>query len=231
MFEKFFTERAQKVMAFADQEAKRCNHEYVDTGHVLIALLIEGSGLAAFVLKKLGADLSKMRSELEKIDKPDPDTVTIDRLPQTPQVKKAIEYAIEEARCLGHNYVGTEHILLGLLRQPEKGKLSTANKILRNLKIKPKEVREEVTNLLGVGAGKRKERSVKCEIFEEKEYLKKPATATIEEEKDSPEKVKAAINEFLARIEFIEAQQSSVVVHALPHIIITKYTIYYRNKE
>jgi len=236
MFEKF-TDRARKVMALANQEAQHCNHEYVDTGHMLIATLIEENGVGATVLKNLGAaNLSEMRSELEKIDKPSPDMViTLDRLPQTPQAKKAIEYAREEAQRLKHNYVDTEHILLGLLHQP----VSTANKILRNLKIKPKEVREEVMNLLGETGkktGKKKERPVKCKFFEAREYIKMK-TSGGEVLKSTPEgfsseTIKKAITEFLSDKEFTRAAQSSVILEkALPPLIITKYTIFYRDKE
>ena len=146
MFERF-TERARKVMALANQEAQRFNHEYIGTEHILLGLVKEGSGVGANVLKNLGVDLHKVRMEVEKLVKPGPDMVTMGKLPQTPRAKKVIEYSIEEARNLSHNYVGTEHILLGLLREHE----GVAAQVLMNLGLKLDEVREEVLNLLGAG--------------------------------------------------------------------------------
>src|SRR5512144_214602 len=120
MFERF-TDRARKVMALANQEAQRFNHEYIGTEHILLGLVKEGSGVGATVLKNLDIDLRKVRLEVEKLVKSGPDMVTMGKLPQTPRAKKVIEYAIEEARALNHNYVGTEHILLGLLREEHGG--------------------------------------------------------------------------------------------------------------
>ena len=114
MFERF-TDRARKVMALANQEAQRFNHEYIGTEHILLGLVKEGSGVGANVLKNLEVDLRKVRLEVEKLVKSGPDMVTMGKLPQTPRAKKVIEYAIEEARQLNHNYVGTEHLLLALL--------------------------------------------------------------------------------------------------------------------
>ena len=119
MFERF-TDRARKVMALANQEAQRFNHEYIGTEHILLGLVKEGSGVGANVLKNLDVDLRKVRMEVEKLVKSGPDMVTMGKLPQTPRAKKVIEYAIEEARNLNHNYVGTEHLLLGLLRSPAR---------------------------------------------------------------------------------------------------------------
>jgi ATP-dependent Clp protease ATP-binding subunit ClpC len=146
MFERF-TDRARKVMALANQEAQRFNHEYIGTEHILLGLVKEGSGVGATVLKNLDIDLRKVRLEVEKLVKSGPDMVTMGKLPQTPRAKKVIEYAIEEARNLGHNYVGTEHLLLGLLREKD----GVAAQVLMNLGLKLEEVREEVLNLLGAG--------------------------------------------------------------------------------
>ncbi|HTV48078.1 MAG TPA: ATP-dependent Clp protease ATP-binding subunit [Phycisphaerae bacterium] len=142
-----FTDRARKVMALANQEAQRFNHEYIGTEHILLGLVKEGSGVGATVLKNLDIDLRKVRLEVEKLVKSGPDMVTMGKLPQTPRAKKVIEYAIEEARNLGHNYVGTEHLLLGLLRERD----GVAAQVLMNLGLKLEEVREEVLNLLGAG--------------------------------------------------------------------------------
>jgi len=146
MFERF-TDRARKVMALANQEAQRLNHEYIGTEHILLGLVKEGSGVGANVLKNLDVDLRKVRLEVEKLVKAGPEMVTMGRLPQTPRAKKVIEYAIEEARNLNHNYVGTEHLLLGLLREHD----GVAAQVLMNLGLKLEEVREEVLNLLGAG--------------------------------------------------------------------------------
>jgi ATP-dependent Clp protease ATP-binding subunit ClpC len=107
----------------------------------------EGSGVGANVLKNLDIDLRKVRLEVEKLVKSGPDMVTMGKLPQTPRAKKVIEYAIEEARSLNDNYVGTEHLLLGLLREHD----GVAAQVLMNLGLKLEEVREEVLNLLGAG--------------------------------------------------------------------------------
>ncbi|OHB60846.1 MAG: NDP-hexose 4-ketoreductase [Planctomycetes bacterium RBG_13_46_10] len=146
MFERF-TDRARKVMALANQEAQRFNHEYIGTEHILLGLVKEGSGVGATVLKNLDVDIKKLRLEVEKQVKSGPDMVTMGKLPQTPRAKKVIEYAIEEARALNHNYVGTEHILLGLLRETE----GIAAQVLLSLGLKLEDVRQEVLNLLGAG--------------------------------------------------------------------------------
>jgi ATP-dependent Clp protease ATP-binding subunit ClpC len=146
MFERL-TDRARKVMALANQEAQRFNHEYIGTEHILLGLVKEGSGVGANVLKALEIDLRKVRLEVEKLVKSGPEMVTMGKLPQTPRAKKVLEYAIEEARHLNHNYVGTEHLLLGLLREQD----GVAAQVLMNLGVKLEEGREEVLNLLGAG--------------------------------------------------------------------------------
>ncbi|MCX5634017.1 MAG: ATP-dependent Clp protease ATP-binding subunit [Phycisphaerae bacterium] len=146
MFERF-TDRARKVMALANQEAQRFNHEYIGTEHILLGLVKEGSGVGANVLKNLDVDIKKLRLEVEKLVKSGPDMVTMGKLPHTPRAKKVIEYAIEEARSLNHNYIGTEHILLGLLRETE----GIAAQVLMNLGLRLEDVRQEVLNLLGAG--------------------------------------------------------------------------------
>jgi len=143
-----FTDRARKVMQLANQEAQRFNHEYVGTEHILLGLIKEGSGVAANVLRNLDVDLKKIRLEVEKLVQTGPDMVTMGRLPLTPRARKVIEYATEEARNLNHNYIGTEHLLLGLLREQE----GVAAQVLMNLGLKLEEVREEVLNLLGHGS-------------------------------------------------------------------------------
>src|SRR5438093_4306242 len=141
------TDRARKVMQLANQEAQRLNHEYIGTEHLLLGLVKEGSGVAANVLKNLDVDLRKIRLEVEKTVQPGPDMVTLGKLPQTARTKKVLEYSMEEARNLNHNYVGTEHLLLGLLREQD----GVAAQVLVNLGLRLEEVREEVLNLLGHG--------------------------------------------------------------------------------
>jgi ATP-dependent Clp protease ATP-binding subunit ClpC len=117
MYERF-TDRARKVMQLANQEAQRFNHEYIGTEHILLGLVKEGSGVTANVLQNLDIDLRKIRLEVEKIVQyvGDAPPFSSGRLAHTPRVKKVIEYAIDEAKNLRHSYIGTEHLLLGLLR-------------------------------------------------------------------------------------------------------------------
>jgi 2-methylisocitrate lyase-like PEP mutase family enzyme len=144
MFERF-TDRARKVMALANLEAQRYNHEYIGTEHLLLGLIKEGSGVGAMVLKNLNVDLKRLRLEVEKLVKAGPERVTMGKLPQTPRAKNVIKYAVEEARYLNHNYVGTEHILLGLARVTE----GVAAQVLLNIGLNLERIRSEVMNLLG----------------------------------------------------------------------------------
>jgi ATP-dependent Clp protease ATP-binding subunit ClpC len=144
MFDRF-TDRAKKVMSFARQEAMKFNHEYIGTEHILLGLVQEGSGVAANVLKHMTVDLEKIRHEVEKIVKTGPSMVTMGQLPFTPRAKKVLELSLEEASQLSHNYIGTEHLLLGLIRENE----GIAAQVLMNLGVKLDEVREEVLEFLG----------------------------------------------------------------------------------
>jgi ATP-dependent Clp protease ATP-binding subunit ClpC len=145
MYERF-TDRARKVMQLASQQAQRFNHEYIGTEHILLGLIEEGSGVAANVLKNLDIEPRKLRREIEKIIQSGPDMVSMGKLPQTPRAKKVIEYAIEEARELRNNYVGTEHLLLGLVREDE----GVAAQVLINLGASLPEIRAQVQQLLGI---------------------------------------------------------------------------------
>src|SRR5262249_13728052 len=107
-----FTDRARKAMHLASQEARRLNHEYISTGHILLGLAKEGTGVAANLLKDQGVDLHKVRLEVEKVVPLGPDMVIMGQLPLTPRAMKVIGYAAQEARNLGQDYVGTEHLLL-----------------------------------------------------------------------------------------------------------------------
>ena len=152
MYERL-TDRARKVIQLANQEAIRSHHEYIGTEHILLGLVMEGSGVAANVLKMLDIDLLKIRREVEKIVQPGPNMVIMGDRPPTPRTKKIIEYAIEEARKLHHDFVSTEHLLLGLLRDQE----GFASQVLMNLGLTLENVRKEVLDLLGIESESGKE--------------------------------------------------------------------------
>lgn len=140
-----FTERARKVIVLAKEEARRFNHDYIGTEHLLLGLIREGEGVAAAVLQKLGLSLESIRLEVEKLVQPGPSTQIQGDVPFTPRSKKALELAAEEARSLGHNYIGTEHLLLGLIREGE----GVASQVLLNLGLDLNRVRSEIMELLG----------------------------------------------------------------------------------
>ncbi len=148
MFDRF-TDRAKKVMSLARQEAQKFNHEYIGTEHVLLGLVQEGNGVAANVLQKMGVDLEKIRQEVEKIVKTGPSMATMSNLPFTPRAKKVLELAMEEASQLGHSYIGTEHLLLGLIKENE----GIAAQVLLNLRVKLEDVRQQVLEFLGADTG------------------------------------------------------------------------------
>lgn len=143
-----FTERAQQVLVLAQEEAKRLSHNFIGTEHLLLGLVREGSGIAARALQNMGVDLNKVRQEVERII-PKGDKPVIQGISYTPRAKRVVELAIEEGQNLGHNYVGTEHILLGLLREGE----GIAAQVLTNLGIDLKRARKEVIQLLGAEEG------------------------------------------------------------------------------
>lgn len=142
-----FTERAQRVILIAQEEAKRLNHDYVGTEHLLLGLIALGEGVAAQVLANLGVDLRRVRGEIEKIVGTGDNVMLLGEIPFTPRAKKVLELAVEEAQNMGHNYVGTEHLLLGLIREEE----GVAARVLENLGVRLDVVREEVISLLGEG--------------------------------------------------------------------------------
>jgi len=144
MFERF-TDRARRVMGLANQEAMRFNHESIGTEHILLGLVKEGSGVAANVLRNIGVDLKRIRMDIEKKVPVGHELVHVGRLPFTPRAKKVIELAFEESRGFGHGYVGSEHLLLGLLRETE----GVAAQVLVEQGLKLEEVRKEVLRLLG----------------------------------------------------------------------------------
>jgi ATP-dependent Clp protease ATP-binding subunit ClpC len=140
-----FTDRARKVMQLANQEAQCMKREYIGSEHILLGLVSEGSGVAANVLKSLDVDLRKIRKQIETMVETGSDKAMAGTLPETPRAKKVLAYTIEEARKLGHNYVGTEHLLLGLLRDPD----CLAAQVLMSLGLKLEDVHQEVLNILG----------------------------------------------------------------------------------
>ena len=146
MYERF-TDRARKVMQLANHEAQRFNRACIDTEQILVALMKEGEGVAAVVLKGLGISLQKIRGEIEKIVPSGPDRVLMGRMPLTAHATQIIENAQKEAAELQHSYIGTEHLLLGLTLQKE----GVAAKVLANLGVKLDDIHREVLNLLGHG--------------------------------------------------------------------------------
>ena len=144
MFDRF-TERARKVIILAKEEAKRFNHDYIGTEHILLGLIKEGESVAAAVLQNLGLSLDTIRLEVEKLVQFGPSTVVSGDIPFTPKAKKVIELAMDEARRLGHNYIGTEHLLLGLIKEGE----GVASHVLMNVGLDLNKVRSEVIKLLG----------------------------------------------------------------------------------
>src|SRR6202047_547325 len=135
-----FTPRAQQVLALARKEADRFNHNFVGTEHLLLGLIKLGQGVAVNVLQKLGLDLETVRMEVEKQVGTGPDQKMIGNIPYTPRVKKVLALAAKEAKALNHTYVGTEHILLGLLREGD----GVAARVLKNLDIDPARTRNEI---------------------------------------------------------------------------------------
>lgn len=144
MFDKF-TDRARKVIALARQEAERLSNDYIGTEHVLMGLIKEGSGVASNILENLNIDPDKVLFEIEKIIQPGTNMVTMGQLPFTPRTKKMLEYSLEEMRNLGHNYIGTEHLLLGLIREND----SEAAQVMISMGIELDMVRKEVLKILG----------------------------------------------------------------------------------
>ena len=135
-----FTPRAQQVLALARKEADRFNHNYIGTEHVLLGLIKLGQGVAVSVLQRMGLDLESVRMEVEKEVGTGPDQKSSANIPYTPRVKKVLALANKEAKQLNHSYVGTEHILLGLLREGE----GMAARVLTSLNVDLPTTRNEV---------------------------------------------------------------------------------------
>ncbi len=140
-----FTERVKKVLFLARDEAGRLQHDYIGTEHFLLGIVREGEGIAAKVLQNLGLTSEQIQQAVEKMVAPSGGTLTIGEIPFTPRAKRVLELSVEEARLLGHNYIGTEHLLLGLIREGE----GVAARVLIELGADRKRVREETLKLLG----------------------------------------------------------------------------------
>jgi ATP-dependent Clp protease ATP-binding subunit ClpA len=140
-----FTDRARKALGYSRQESQRCNHDYIGPEHILLGIILEGTGVAADVLKNLDVDANRLRQETERRMAYGTTMVTMGQLPFTPRGKKVLELALDEASGLGHNYIGTEHLLLGLIRE-ETGIAAHA---LQAVHVRLDDVREEVLEVLG----------------------------------------------------------------------------------
>ncbi len=165
MFERF-TEKAIKVIMLAQEEARRLGHNFVGTEQILLGLIGEGTGVAAKVLKSMGVNLKDARVEVEKIIGRGSGFVAVE-IPFTPRAKRVLELSLEEARQLGHNYIGTEHLLLGLIREGE----GVAARVLENLGVDLAKVRTQVIRMLGetaeVAAGSSGKGSTKTPTLDE----------------------------------------------------------------
>jgi ATP-dependent Clp protease ATP-binding subunit ClpC len=142
-----FTERARRVLSFAQGEAQRFQHNYIGTEHLLLGLVREGEGVAAKVLLKLGVALNKVRSNVEYIIGRG-DRIVLGEIGLTPRAKKVIELAVDEARRLNHHYIGTEHLLLGLLREGE----GIGAGVLESLGVTLEQARRETLAMLGASS-------------------------------------------------------------------------------
>src|SRR6266705_1617611 len=141
-----FTERARKVLSLAQEEAQRFQHNYIGTEHLLLGLVREGEGVAAKVLSNLGVELQTVRNAVEFIIGRG-DRIVLGEIGLTPRAKKVIELAIDEARRMNHHYIGTEHLLLGLIREGE----GVAAGVLESLGIKLEQARKETLKMLDGG--------------------------------------------------------------------------------
>ncbi len=143
-----FTDRVRKVLAMAREEAIRLQHDYVGTEHILLGLIREGEGVAAAVLTNLNVDLDQIHEQVEESVKKGKATIALGELPYTSRAKKVLEFAMAEARELSHSYVGTEHLLLGLIRE-ENGIGSQA---LASFDLTLERARAETVALVGMGS-------------------------------------------------------------------------------
>lgn len=179
MFERF-TDRARRAVALAGQEAMRLRHDHIGTEHLLLGMVKEGSGLAAVVLQQFNVSLATVRQKVEELAHAPTSNMPPAKLRQTERYSRVIAYAIEEAHLLSHNYVGTEHLLLGLLREPE----GTAARVLAGLNLKLEDMRTAVLTLLG--------RSPSSKDVLMNQAIK-DLTTRLADEVIEPEKIKAVV--------------------------------------
>lgn len=162
MFERF-TDKGRKIIILAREEAERHQNDYLGTEHLVLAVLREGDGVALAVLKKMGLSPEQAKLEIERNLPSGSNTMTFGEIPFTPRVKKVIEYAVEEARLLGHSYIGSEHLLLGLLREEE----GIGGKILRSLGANLLTARQLTVNLLKKSAPREKDKKSNTPALDE----------------------------------------------------------------
>jgi ATP-dependent Clp protease ATP-binding subunit ClpC len=162
MFERF-TDKGRKIIILAREEAERHQNDYLGTEHLVLAVLREGDGIALSVLKKMGLSAEQVKLEIERNLPGGSNTMTFGEIPFTPRVKKVIEYAVEEARLLGHSYIGSEHLLLGLLREEE----GIGGKILRSLGANLLTARQLTVNLLKKSAPREKDKKSNTPALDE----------------------------------------------------------------
>ncbi len=143
MFE-HFTDRSRKVVALANQQAQRLQHNFIGTEHLLLGMIKEGDGVGVRAMKKLGLKMKKVWEDVEKRTEVGPTGVSMGRLPQTPLFKRVMENAIEESRTLQHDHVGTEHLLLGMLQEQD----GIAGQTLRNMGLNLEDTRQQVIDLV-----------------------------------------------------------------------------------
>jgi ATP-dependent Clp protease ATP-binding subunit ClpC len=202
MFERF-TDRARRVVVLAQDEARMLNHHYIATEHILLGLIREGEGIAAKTLESLGISLEAVRAQVEEIigqgEQP-PD----DHIPFTPRAKKALELSMREALQLGHNYVGTEHILLGLIREGE----GVAAQVLVKLGAGLNRVRQQVIQQLSASAASEESTTAarREELLDER--LELPDEELMAHDpfavSDQIEEIRALLREIVERLERIE---------------------------
>ncbi len=160
---KRFTERARKVIILAREEAEKSQHEYLGTEHLLLGVLKDSGGVAISVLQRLGVDLNQIRQEVERNLPASSNTLIIGDIPFTSRAKKVLEYSVEEARSMGHSYIGTEHLLLGLVREKD----GVGARVLNSLGISYADVREQTINLLREPSSTQEKQQTKTPALDE----------------------------------------------------------------
>jgi ATP-dependent Clp protease ATP-binding subunit ClpC len=163
MLFKRFTERARRVIILARDEAEKNQHEYLGTEHLLLGVLKDSGGLAIAALQRLGVDLKQIRLEVERNMPHSSNTLIIGEIPFTKHAKKVLEYSVEEARAMGHNYIGPEHLLLGLVREKD----GVGAKVLNSLGITYSDVREQTISLMKEPAGQQEKQQTKTPALDE----------------------------------------------------------------